>query len=731
MIKPEKDINDITWAYLRDDDLSRNNHTHRIIYILDCLFSTEPEVFAKNILAPMADDALFHPDLKTRLDAYACFVDTKNLMRLSTSAGCTYQKYTAIRAKRSWSSSRIETEAPVSFYDEENKINIKGWNFSEEMVDATVFKERYKNTLHNGKMRFAFNGKSKKRDTWEHINAVAGHFYRLSPNIPLMLNTQADEENILFRLSRIIEKDVEPLVIHSRFEKNGYFECRLLFNENNFDKKLPNPPKKTVFFYEEDFDVSRWKIESLFENTNITPAAILRRLDMFRRMTDMVYPPLFDNEKNVTFLKNKNFNKTYIPYGFFASVALHAGSSGAEQAIEALSALSEYRNRQDNFLNTDEIDILTAKVLRGAKDLCDQDRHIVAKNFLKNRPDVGLLQAYARRVESVTSDLYLIKAYLDSSAPDKEAIVLSLVSIKNHHVEGGKLLDFDDENITLLAVSACFSVEGLTAAQNRVLNEIKNTLTPQMLLHALPAFAVISDQIEQHDGYMEAKEKTVDTLSSFFKTPKVFHFKHENLSFLLSVLAAASYNDRVCQNTQLDTFPFVEFYRKTEWTQTSYWRIGDWFDGEIGDRRPFEDLHQLLKHEAAGQTETVVRLIAPYAEYFNADLNEIRTYLSSALPLYVLTGVSPEVDGSAENMHKATVEILKMAGEEEILENRKYPKNFTSLLTPHPAQWKMEIDRARERLLNQELNMVTDAENLTPDRNNRPQTQFSLPFDPE
>ena len=126
MIKPEKNINDITWAYLRDDDLSRNNPTHRIIYILDCLFSTEPEVFAKNILAPMADDAFFHPDLKTRLDAYACFVDTKNLMRLSISPAYTHKRYTTLVRRTGWSYDKISTESSVSFWDEENKINIKG-----------------------------------------------------------------------------------------------------------------------------------------------------------------------------------------------------------------------------------------------------------------------------------------------------------------------------------------------------------------------------------------------------------------------------------------------------------------------------------------------------------------------------------------------------------------------------------------------------------------------------
>ena len=728
MIKPEKDINDITWAYLRDDDLSRNNPTHRIIYILDCLFSTEPEVFAENILAPMADDAFFHPDLKTRLDAYACFVDTKNLMRLSTSPAYTYKRYTALGRRRGWSSGKINTESSVSFWDEENKINIKGWNFSEDVVDSIVFKERYKNTLHNERMHFAFNGKSKKRDTADHINAVAESFYRLSPNIPLMLSTQADKENALIRLGQVIKSDIKPLIIQCYFGKNAYFEDKILFNEGNFNEEVPRPPRGAVFFYEEDFDISSEHFERLFENTNITPTDILRRLDAFKKITDTTYPLVQRHMENFLFLKNRSFHKSHSPYGFLALASMRAGSLNKEEAVEALNVLSEHRRRQTNFLNTDEIDILMAKVLRGTMRLSDQDRRFAAKAFLKARPHIAPTQLYARYVESNMTDLFLTNGYIDAFARDKEVFISALSSLKNYHTEKKDVSKTDDEEITLNAVSACFSVAGLTSAQNRVLNELKNTLMPQTLLHAMPAFALLSDRIEQPEKRIKTGLSAENGLNFYLSAPRILHVKRENMPFLLSVLAAASYVEQPYKNTLYNPCALIEFHKKTEWRENSYWRSGDWNDGEKRDRRPFENLHQLIKNQADSMVEPATQLIAPYAEYFNSDLNTIRTYLASALPLYVLNGISPEVDGSAENMHQNTIKVLDMAGEGEISADRKYPKNFISFLTPPPAQWEMQIEQARENLFKPKAEIVTESKQIKPHTNKRPHEQLSFNF---
>lgn len=731
MIKPERDINDITWAYLRDDDLSRSDPTHRIIYILDCLFSTEPEVFAENILAPMADDAFFHPDLRTRLDAYACFVDTKNLMRLSTSPAYTYKRYTSISLRKGWSSDKINTESPVSFWDGENKINIKGWDFSKEAVDSTVFKERYKNTLHNERMHFAFKGKSKKRDTTDHINAVAESFYRLSPNIPLMLGTPADKENALSRLSQIIKSDIKPLIVQCCFGRNACFGDKILFNENNFNKEAPCPQKGTVFFYEEDFDISSEQFDRLLESTNITPTDILRRIDTFKTMTDMTYPFIQGYEENFLFLKNRNFQESHVPYGFLALASMRAGSSSAKEAVEALNVLSEHRRRQTNFLNTDEIDILMAKVLRGTMSLSDQDRRFAAKAFSEARLYVAPTRFYARYVESNMTDSFLINGYIDASARDKEIFISALSSIKNRHAENADILTTEGKKITSFAASACFSVEGLTSAQNRVLNELKNTLMPQTLLHAMPAFAILSDRVGQQERRIKTGSSTADGMSSYLSAPRILHVKRENLPFLLSVLAAASYVEQPYKNTLYSPCALIEFHKKTEWTENSYWRIGDWESHKTEDRRPFENLHQLIKNQADNMVEPATQLIAPYAEYFNSDLNAIRTCLASALPLYVLNGISPDVDGSAENMHQNTIKLLEMADEGEISADRKYPKNFISFLTPPPAQWGMQIEQARENLFKPKGEIVTELKQIKTHTNKRPHEQLSFNFEME
>ena len=731
MIKPERDINDITWAYLRDDDLSRSDPTHRIIYILDCLFSTEPEVFAENILAPMADDAFFHPDLRTRLDAYVCFVDTKNLMRLSTSPAYTYKRYTSIGLRKGWSSNKLNTESPVSFWDGENKINIKGWDFSKEAVDSTVFKERYKNTLHNERMHFAFKGKSKKRDTADHINAVAESFYRLSPNIPLMLGTPADKENALSRLSQIIKSDIKPLIVQSCFGQNACFGDKILFNENNFNKEAPCPQKGTVFFYEEDFDISSEQFDRLLESTNITPTDILRRLDTFKTMTDMTYPFIQGYEENFLFLKNRNFQESHVSYGFLALASMRAGSSSAKEAVEALNVLSEHRRRQTNFLNTDEIDILMAKVLRGTMSLSDQDRRFAAKAFSEARLYVAPTRFYARYVESNMTDSFLINGYIDASARDKEIFISALSSIKNRHAENADILTTEGKKITSFAASACFSVEGLTSAQNRVLNELKNTLMPQTLLHAMPAFVLLSDRVGQQERRIKTGSSAADGMSSYLSAPRILHVKHKNMPFLLSVLAAASYVEQPYKNTLYSPCALIEFHKKTEWTENSYWRIGDWESRKTEDRRPFENLHQLIKNQANNMVEPATQLIAPYAEYFNSDLNAIRTCLASALPLYVLNGISPDVDGSAENMHQNTIKLLEMADEGEISADRKYPKNFISFLTPPPAQWEMQIEQARKNLFKPEIEIVTEIQEIKPHKNKRPHEQLSLNFEIE
>lgn len=172
--------------------------------------SSEPEEFAESILVPLCDAVLYgghggNPDRAALY--YRLLTDTLSVMAILNDIGRTSRNYVSFAKAELTGFFKQDDKAPYLLRPDPvtgpfwyAPLGKKQGEIDQEL--KTVFRCRKAGST--GTIQFLFGGAEEDpRSMDAHLNAVLAAFYRHRPFVPLGFQTEADKENLLFRIRKV------------------------------------------------------------------------------------------------------------------------------------------------------------------------------------------------------------------------------------------------------------------------------------------------------------------------------------------------------------------------------------------------------------------------------------------------------------------------------------------------------------------------------------------------
>lgn len=172
--------------------------------------SSEPEEFAESILVPLCDAVLYgghdgNPDRAALY--YRLLTDTLSMMAILNDIGRTSRNYVSFTKAELTGFFKQDDKAPYLLRPDPvagafwyAPLGKKQGEIDQEL--KTVFRCRKAGST--GTIQFLFGGaEDDPRSMDAHLNAVLAAFYQHRPFVPLGFQTEADKENLLFRIRKV------------------------------------------------------------------------------------------------------------------------------------------------------------------------------------------------------------------------------------------------------------------------------------------------------------------------------------------------------------------------------------------------------------------------------------------------------------------------------------------------------------------------------------------------
>lgn len=248
--------------------------------------SSEPEEFAESILVPLCDAVLYgghggNPDRAALY--YRLLTDTLSMMAILNDIGRTSRNYASFTKAELTGFFKQKDKAP--YLVRPNPVTGPFWYAPLRRKQGEIDSElktvyRCRKIGNTGTMQFLFGGaKEDLRSMDAHLNAVLTAFYRRRPFVPLGFQTEADKENLLFRIRKVAYGADSRLF--RLYLEDWHWGEELDWRENAPDAV----DKEVVLFAPGDFKI----LHALKEE----PTTLVPLLKMFA--FPMVFPPEDEN----------------------------------------------------------------------------------------------------------------------------------------------------------------------------------------------------------------------------------------------------------------------------------------------------------------------------------------------------------------------------------------------------------------------------------------------------